>query len=41
MKKYETPEVDFVMYETEDTLTTSDIIEKETEDIGGILEDLA
>ncbi|MGN1130006.1 MAG: hypothetical protein ACI4Q8_01550 [Ruminococcus sp.] len=40
MKNYETPELELVRYDVEDCLTGSTEIPKETEDIGGILDDL-
>ena len=41
MKKYLSPEIEFIEYDTEDCLAGSEVIERETEDIGGILDDLA
>ena len=41
MKKYTPPEIELIMYDIEDCLTGSEIIEKETEDIGNILEELS
>lgn len=39
MKEYLAPEFEYVRY-TEDCLVTSDDIPKETDDIGGIINDL-
>lgn len=40
MKKYSTPEIEYIRYAEEDCLITSDDIPKETDDIGDILNDL-
>lgn len=40
MKKYTTPEFEMIKYDVEDCLVGSTGIPTETEDIGGILDDL-
>lgn len=40
MKKYTTPEFELIVYDIEDCLTTSNEIDKEDENIGGIIDDL-
>ena len=40
MKKYNSPQFEIVKYVMEDCLVTSADIPKETEDIGGIIDDL-
>lgn len=40
MKTYCAPEIEYILYDTEDCLVTSDDIPKETDNIGDILNDL-
>ncbi len=40
MKKYSSPEIEYVRYDADDCLITSSDIPKETEDLGDILNDL-
>lgn len=40
MKKYLAPEFEYIRYEEEDCLITSDDIPKETDDIGSLINDL-